>query len=249
MSTSTYLQLCQETQAACDISGTPISSVANQIGILKDLVRWVADADIVIQREAINWDFLYKTDFTVNTVVGIADYVKPSDYGKWDRKTFFLDYTTDTNIKLREIDYRVYFNTYAVGVQTNGPPNNFIIQPGGNLSIYNPPDQVYTLTANYWRTAKRMTANGDVSLIPETFIRAIIARAKMYYAISEEADRVYAEAKGEYGDVLSELKSDQLPGWEDYLISDGVDLTVSTDGFTGDVDGGGSFNSGFNSGF
>jgi len=234
MSTSTYLQLCKDAQAVCEISGAPIVSVENQTGILADLVRWVADADIAIQREAINWNFLYKTDFSVSTVAGVANYNKPPTiFGKWDRRTFYLDYTTDDNVKLTEMDYRAFYNSQGRGVQEQNQPANFVIQPNENIILYSVPDAAYTLTANYWRNPLRMVANGDFSLIPEAFIRCIMARTKVYYAEAEETQFVYETAVAEYDRVLSELKSDQLPGWEGYRVSDDVQMTVSTDGFTG----------------
>lgn len=232
MSTTTYLELCQETQRVCGISGNPIASVSGQTGILQKLVTWVADADIAIQRKAINWDFLYVTDFSVSTVQGSAEYTKPTNLGDWDRDTFYVNYTLATNAKLDEIKYRDYFNNYAVGTQTQSKPGNFIIPPSKNPTVYPLPDAVYTLTANYWRTPLRMSANSSTSLIPENYIRAIIARAKMYYAIDQEAQLVYGEAENEFTTVLAELKSNQLPGWKEYNMSDGVEMTVMTDGFT-----------------
>ena len=233
MSTTTYLQLCQQAQDACEISGTAIQSISNQTGILNSLVTWVANADVSVQLEAKNWDFLYKTNFSTNTVDGTATYNKPTDYGTWDTRTFFIDYSTADYLKLRTVEYRKYFNTLGPGVQETSQPNNYIIEPGGNIILYNTPDKVYALTANYWKTPTRMTANTSTSDIPENYIRVIIARTKMYYAISEEADRVYQEAlEYEYTTVLNELKADQLPSWKENLISDGVELTVSTDGFT-----------------
>jgi hypothetical protein len=234
VSTSTYLQLCKDTQAACEISGTSITSVSGQSGILSDLTRWVADADVAIQREANNWDFLYKDTYSESTVAGTASYNKPSDLGIWDRKTFYLDRTTANYVQLREVEYRTWFNSLGLGTQTNRQPTQFVINPSKNLILHSPPDAVYTLTANYWCAPVRMTADGDFSLIPEAFIRCIIAKAKMYYAISQEATEVYQEAFAEYSDVLSQLKSDQLPGWEGYRTSDDVQMTVSTDGYTGD---------------
>lgn len=209
----------------------------NQKGILADIVRWVADADVAIQREASNWDFLYKTDFLVNTVAGTATYNRPDDYGLWDHKTFFLDHGTANNQKLTQLDYRAYYNLFANGVQTPEQPSQYIRVPNDNIILNPVPDNVYAFSANYWMTAKRMVNNTDVSVIPENFIRCIIARAKMYFAISEESDPVYMEAEKEFNNVLSELKSDQLPGWEGYRISDDVQMTVSTDGYNGDGQG------------
>lgn len=239
MSTSTFLQLCKDTQASCEISGTSITSVTGQTGILADLVRWVADADVAIQRSAINWDFLYDDTFTVSTVAGTASYNKPSDLGQWDLKTFYLDYTSANYLELTQLDYRDWFKNYGAGAQTSQQPSNFVIRPNKNIILYSQPDAVYTLSAHYWKAPQRMTANTDVSLIPESYIRAIIARAKMYYAIAEEADTVYKEAVSEFNEVMPQLKSDQLPGWADYLISDDVEMTVGSNGdFISDSIGG-----------
>jgi hypothetical protein len=248
MSTTTYLGLCQQTQRACAISGALVTSVDNQVGILEKLTTWVADADVAVQREAVDWDFFYNDSYTTPVLQSVVDYVRPSDFGTWDTRTFVLDYGTDDYIELTKVPYRTYYNTLAIGSQTEAPPSNFILRPNNNVVLYPTPDKAYTLKANYWITPKRMVNNGDVSLIPEAFIRVIIARAKMYYAIDQESDPVYAEAQKEYTEVLSELKSDQLPGWKEYRASDGVDIVIGTDGYTGDGETsliGDDFNTGF----
>lgn len=144
---------------------------------------------------------------------------------------FFVDRTTVNNAQLEEIPYRVYFNTFANGVQIQNKPTNFVLAPNENVTVYPVPNAVYTITANYWRTALRMVDNADTSLIPENYIRAIIARAKMYYGIDQEATDVYNEAFAEYEKVLLELKYKSLPGYEFAGIDDNVQMTVSTDGF------------------
>jgi hypothetical protein len=231
MSTSTYLELCQETRRVCAITGSGPSSVTGQTGILQKLVYWVADADVAIQRTWINWDFLYRTDFSVATVAGSAEYIKPLDLGAWDKTSVFLNRGTSTNQQLFEIEYRRYFSQMANGVISQTKPGNFILPPSKNLILYPTPNAVYTLTANYWRTPVRMVNNADTSLIPESYIRAIIARAKMYYAIEEEATEVYNEALSEFIQTMNQLQADQLPGWQGYNTSDDVQLVVSTGEF------------------
>lgn len=231
MSTSTYLELCQETRRVCGISGSGPASVTGQTGMLEKLVNWVADADVVIQRTWINWDFLYVTSYSVATVQGSAEYQKPATLGAWDKDTLFLNRGLSTNQRLFEIDYRQYFSTMANAPITNAKPGNFILPPSKNLTLYPTPDAVYTLTANYWRTPLRMTGNSDTSLIPEAYIRAIIARAKMFYAIDQEATDIYNEAFAEFTITMTQLQSDQLPGWQGYNLSDDVQLVVSTGEF------------------
>lgn len=199
--------------------------------MLQNLCTWVADADVAIQRRWINWDFLYRTDYSQSTTIGSAEYAKPTNLAAWDKKTVFLNRGLTTNQRLGEIDYREYFSTMANAPISNHKPGNFILNPSKNIILYPTPDAVYTLTANYWRTPVRMSVDGDTSVIPEAFIRAIIARTKMYYGIDQEATEVYNEAFGEYTEVFSQLCADQLPGWQDYNISEDVNLVVSTGEF------------------
>ena len=116
MSTSTYLQICQDTQSTCSITGNSITSVTGQSGILAKLVRWVADADVAIQRLHTDWDFLYDTStFSETLVQGSSEYAQPPDLGDWDKKTIWLNRTASTHQQLVELGYRDYFNNYPPG--------------------------------------------------------------------------------------------------------------------------------------
>jgi hypothetical protein len=159
-----------------------------------------------------DWKFLYDdTAFNQPTVVGMKEHTAPTDLRDWDNDTFYLNYTLATNQKLTFVPYREWLTTLGIGVQTNKKPSRFTIKnQNGNVILYPPPDDVYTLTANYWKKPTRMAANTDTSAIPEEFERAIIARAKLSYAEEQEFPELRKDASEEYQEQLMRLEASQL---------------------------------------
>ena len=97
-------------------------------------------------------------------------------------------------------------------MQTNQKPDSVVILPDLSLRLQSPPDDVYSLTGDYWKRPAKMTANGDTSPIPEEYERIIVARAKIMYAESEGAPEVLASAQIEFDDLLDKLEAKYLPG-------------------------------------
>lgn len=211
MAKSTFLQLCQETRRECGISGTGPAAVTNQTGLLEKVVSWVADSDVETQGRWFDWDFLHVSTWSHNTIVGTATVAAPSDLGVWDRESFYLDYSTADHKKLGLIDYKVWRETMRQGVKTNQQPDSVIILPDNSLRLEAPPDDVYSLTADYWKRPYKMAVNIDVSPIPEEYERIIVARAKIFYAEDQGAPEVLMSAQIEFDDLLDKLESKYLP--------------------------------------
>lgn len=207
---STYLALCQKMIRDLGMSNT-ISTVVNQTGMNQKIVDWIADADEDIQTKYTDWNFLWSSH-SVNTVASTREYIAPAALGEWDRSSFYLNYTLDSYQHLSEIDYIAWRDTYGPGTHTNSKPDSFIITPAGNIYLEPIPDDTYALTANYWATPTRFSNNTDTSAIPTRFERAILARAKIYYAEHEEFINVYELAKAEFDDVMLKLEAAELPG-------------------------------------
>lgn len=222
---STYLELCQAVRRECGVSGSGPSSVTGQAGMLQKIVEWVADADTEIQSLYTDWGFLW-TQWTESTIAGTAQYAKPSDLGAWDRESFWLDYGTASHKKLVELKYKSWRGTLRQGVKTNQKPSYFVVLPSGNITLEAPPDAVYSLTADYWKTATRMTANASVSVIPAQFERTIIELAKFKYAVDEGAGALMASSQAAYLDWLGRLKAAELPERYRDLMAEAPDLTV-----------------------
>lgn len=208
---STYLALTQQLRQELGVYGTGPSAVAAQTGMYAKLVEWVADADEDICSKYLDWGFLWG-QHSANTVADQKDYSVPSDFGMWDEDSFYLDYTASTYKKLEFMDYFAWRKNYRNGTQTSSKSDFVIIRPDKALILHPAPDAVYSLTADYYKTATRMTVDASTSQIPTKFDRLIIARAKMYYAEHENAPEVMQAAISEYTDLMGRLESLYLPG-------------------------------------
>lgn len=222
---STYLTLCQTVRRECRVPGSGPSSVSGQTGILKKIVEWVADADEEIQSLWADWDFLW-AQWSETTIEGTAEYTKPSDLGTWDRESFYLDYSTDDHSKLTEMTYKDWRTRLRQGTKTNQQPAYFIIQPDQNIRLEAPPDDAYTLTADYWKTPTRLSDNSDTSVIPAQFERAIIELAKTKFAMDQGAQTILIAAQSAYLDWIGRLEAAQLPGHDRDRMAEGRDITV-----------------------
>jgi len=220
----TYLQLCQKLIRDLGLSNT-LTTVAGQTGMNQKIVDWVADADEQIQSLWSDWNFLW-SQFSTNTIAGIREYSKPSDFGTWDESSFYLDYSTDDYVHLTRLDYLKWREIYRQGTQENDEPNQFIITPSDNIYLEPVPDGVYTLTADYWKTPTRMSANTDTSPIPDRFERIILAQAKIFYSEHDEFPTVYELALKEYASLISKLEAAELLGEDNLTNKSHVDLRI-----------------------
>jgi len=207
-----FLELCQTVRQEVGISGTGPSTVLAQEGQLKAIVDFVVEAEFQINGLWKDWDFLW-SQYSTTLATGVAEPAlpKPADWGTWDLRSFYLDYTTDDWTRLTNLEYIQWRDTQRQGVQENSTPIHFIVKPDGKLLVYPNPDKAYTITADYWRIGTRLAANLDESSIPVQYHRAIIARAKTMWAEREEAPEILLAASAEYQDVLDKLESQSLP--------------------------------------
>lgn len=220
----TYLEMCQKFVRET-MQGT-LTTTVSQTGLYLKMVDWIADADEQICSMFLDWDFLW-TEFTDNTIVGTATVNKPSDLGIWDTDSFYLDRTASTYKKLIPMDYKQWRTSYRNGTKTNAKPSFFIIKPDKNLVLETPPDAVYSLTADYWKTPTRLSGNTDESLIPDRFQRIVIERAKMFFATDQEDPELFQLSNLEYTRLLGDLEADQLPGRSPTRKGSNEDLVIT----------------------
>ena len=224
MAQSTYLELCNKLVQDAGITGGDLSSVTSQSGIRKKVVTWIRDADLQIQKLHRDWNFLY-TEYTVATIASTKDYVKPSGMGMWDTASFCLNYTSSSPTDLGTMDYREWRDNYGKGTQTETTPSDVIIKPNKDLILYPTPDTVYTLTADYYALPTALAANTDNSAIPEQYEDVIIYKAKMMFAMHEEAQDLFKSAQYEYEKALDNLIANEAPHMNAMNMA-GVDMTV-----------------------
>ena len=209
----TFLELCQTVRQEVGISGTGPTTVIGQEGQLKVIVDFVIAADHQIQSLWHDWNFLWGQYSSTVTVGNRAPALgKPTDLSNWDKRSFYLDYTSDDSTSLDELSYVEWRSDYRQGTSTNQTPTFFVIQPDENVIVESTADKTYTITADYWKTPTDLAANTDVSAIPPQFHRIIVSRTKTMWAEREEAPEILLASSAEYQDLLDKLESQSLPG-------------------------------------
>lgn len=210
----TFLELCKQARAEFGYSGTGPITVTNQTGQMALVVSLVAKADLEIQLLWKDWRFLWAT-FSFATVAGQKTYSVanvagwPADISHYDPSSFVLDAETTTESGLSCVAYQDYRDRRY---QTTGTPGQVVIQPDNTLVLTPTPDDIYTVTFDYWRRPARMTANADISPIPSQFHDIIVARAKMMLGEADGASDIYQIASGDYLSLLGRLQAHSLPG-------------------------------------
>lgn len=231
-----YLTLVQQLQREVGIQGAPTSTVVGQSDIKNKLVHWIADADIHIQSMHWDWRFLW-SQYSQVTASGNSTPPIPGDLNVWDRDSFYLDHSSITHKKLITMEYQRWTETLRQGVKTNNKPQIVVIKPDNSLILNPPPDAVYNLTADYWKTPVKLINNTDISPIPAAFHRIILIQAKLWYAEEQEIPIVYQSANNElHGNranqelgLLSRLESLQLPGQEGRAMGAAPSFTITVE--------------------
>lgn len=220
---STYLELCQEMAREVGIPGTGPSSITPTPVEEKDIVRYVRDADLDIQRRWFNWDFLW-TEYSTTTVSGTSTLTSPSDLAQWNIDSVVYAPTAENWQPLTFVGWKEYREDYKYGTVDTGVPEFFSVKPTNVIDVYPTPNAATTLTAEYWATPTAMSADGSESAIPSSFHRIIISRAKIYYAEANDAVEIMQGSLSEFADLLDKLEADQLPSQRNRRFSVTQDL-------------------------
>lgn len=196
----TYLELVQEVVRLADISdsGGPTTTVG-QTGDYLQAIKYVTAAHEEIQGMFFDWDFLWGAA-TFDTSAALATYSGASDLGIWDVARIYYNAS-----KLRRVIWQDY-----VPEEVSGAPAFFTIQPDNKILIGPTPDGTYTITYDYYKVGKTLTADADVPYIPSRFQRVIVGRALMLYGNFESAAEAKVQGQELYTVYLEQLKAHQL---------------------------------------
>ncbi len=229
---STYLQICQNVARECgiaggaDISPKP-STVTGQIGELNRLVNWVADAYSEIQG-ARNWRWLRKK-FTVDTVDGtntyafgvvtdVDDAAVITRFKEWrldDRRNPPKIHLTSAGVGsqvflswTRWDNFEYLYETGALQNQTSQPVH-ISVNPKDEIQLGITPNDIYTLTGSYHRSAQILAADGDIPEMPVQYHDLIKYQAMEYYGYFEAAPEIIARAEKGKNRLMNQLRRNQ----------------------------------------
>jgi len=197
----TYLEIVQEVCRLAGITDTGgPTTVVGQTGDFRKAIGYVAISHEEIQSMYFDWDFLWGNS-TITTSASVSSYAGESDLGIWDAGRVFYS----------NADLGVYqWHDYTPETRTNAAPEFAVIRPDNRLLIVPTPDDAYTITYDYYKVPKVLSANADEPYIPARFQRAIVGRAVMLYALHESAQESLALGSEMYGQYMEALQKHQL---------------------------------------
>jgi len=213
------------TQRLCRETGVnqvgPVTTI-NQVGDYKRLVDWIDTAYEDIQTIHATWQFLRK-EFSFVTVAGTAAYspssLPPADFSEWvadddgDSEDFRIYLNASDEGYMVYLPWDEFRQVYMIGnARTQeGRPTVYTIKPDDTLILHPIPNDVFTVTGEYYRTPDKMEVNDDEPIFPERFHLAVMWLAlKHYGAYSQEPDK-YMVGQVEFKKKLRGLEKSQLP--------------------------------------
>ena len=213
---ATFLALCQDVVEECGIPAGGPSTVLNQDGQLKEVVKWVRDSWVDIQNWHQNWRWMRRTA-TIDTVADQRAYAP----------TAFTDEVTTNNVDRfshwwahRLVDPpKCYLKTTGVGGEyflswsawdyyktvyligqnrtISSTPATITFDESDNINLGPIPNDVYTITVDYQLSAQVLANDNDVPELPADFHRLIVYEAMRRYAGKEAAPEVLMRASTE----------------------------------------------------
>ena len=139
-------------------------------------------------------------------------------FAKWITEKYdtFRIYLTSAGAANQQHIWPIDYQTFRFLYQNQPPPNGFPVQyairEDDNAILLGPkPNDIYTVTGEYYRRAPALAVDADIPLFPERFHEAIVWRAVRKYAQSEEDGGLYAAANLEHKRYYGALLKDQLP--------------------------------------
>jgi len=220
--TMTFLQLSQRLRQEAGLTGSGPTSTVSQTGISKQVVDWINTAYIDVLSQHSNWLFMQDT-FSFQTVASKREYsvaeTGVTDLEKWKADDYgtFRAYLTSSGANTEQYMYSLlwedYRQMYLYGATrtSEGYPTYITVQPDNGLNLYLVPDNIYTITGEYFKTPTELSGDTDVPIIPAQFQMIIVWRALMFYAGFDAANEKYAMGKNEYTKILMRLEIDRLP--------------------------------------
>jgi hypothetical protein len=218
----TFLAGCQRLRQEAGLSGSGPVSTVNQTGESKQIVDWYNSAYIDVLSEHTNWLFM-QDEFTFQTIAAKRRYsitdTGVTDLQKWKTDGYgsFRVYLTSSGVNNEQFMYPIlwedYRQMYLFGSTrtSSGLPSYFAIRPDKSLDFYLVPNDIYTITGEYFKKPSELSGNTDEPIFPSEFHMIIVWRALMYYAGFDAANEKYATGKTEYRKLLMRLELDQLP--------------------------------------
>jgi hypothetical protein len=222
------LTLCQSLITEGGISGT-LSTTVGASGEMARVVGWINQAWNEIQTHHGDWRFMRSSVLlgagaSFTTGAGRAYYplgtgantvgIAADGFGQW-AKDSFRNYTTSvgfTNeIPMELIGFEAWREAYMLGANRNVQTRPVVVAIGPNMEVClgPPPNDQYTITADYYVAPTLMAADADVpALLPARYHMLIVYKALISkYGGYEAAAEVIQRGQQQYAPLFDELET------------------------------------------
>jgi hypothetical protein len=219
---STFLELTQRLFQECQLPGSGPATLASASGQTFDLAAWISQSCKEIDELHEDWSYLLVHPGVAFTTVAAQQLYTPTqagvtvgEVGQWKLDTF-RNYLTSSGypseIEMTWIDYDNWLRTEKIGVlrTTQVRPMVFTIAPDKSIGLQCPLAG-YTVIGDYYRIPVVLEVDADTPLIPQRYRMAIVYKAMMAYATSENAPEIYNEGERNYRLQLAAMSRTLLP--------------------------------------
>jgi len=197
-----FLQLCQKVRRQGAVSGTGPASVLNQTGDYARIVEWVNDAWRFVQNER-RWNWMWDTT-TLATVADQQTYSAASDcdFLRSNAKCYKDSDGSRSEYWLTYMPYAEFHRNYLKGSYDASAPKVITRSPDGNLLLHPTPDDVYTVTYQYYRLPSDLSGNTDEPAMPERYHDLIVYKALQYLGEYEAAPGILQLNTSKYDELM-----------------------------------------------
>lgn len=232
-----YLQLGQDLHREGRYAGVAPTTLQSGSGQTLDIASWIADAWNDIQRMYDGrWLWLWRTA-TLNTVASTSeyDYTLFTDttesaaidrFNAWeimDRynppKMYITADGVSTERYLSYLPWENFKALFMLGTQNPGMPGYITIDPADNIVLGPTPNDVYTVTVDYWRGPQTLSADADIPECPAQFHKAIVYEALAKYGYASVAQELIMRANVEGTKVLNALTKNKSASRRRFRLS------------------------------
>ena len=216
-----FLLLCQ---TAGQLAGIPNiqpgvlpSSISGSSREMQKMAAWINMAWNEIQRQREDWHWMRKA-FSFQTVANTQEYSPAAagitDFAKWRNDSFRLFLTSagvGTEIWLQQYDYNSFRDYYLLGARkiTYARPIAVSVTPDKKLSFGLAPDNIYTVSGEYFKSPSSLINDTDEPDIPSRFHWAVVHKALIKYGIDRASGEIIQENQALYNALMTELMADQ----------------------------------------
>lgn len=217
---SDFLTLCQNAARECDLAGTGPTTVVDQVGKLGDIVRWMRNGYIELQTKKNGHLKFLRHGFTLATVDTQQSYASTActdsttalaidRFGLWairNKHNPAKIYKTSAGVGAQTwmtwLPYDDFMALYGLGSQVDSHPHFITVDPQENILLGPTPDDIYTVTSEYYRSPEVMgnvnDTNTEVPELPTQFHQLLVYMTMDKYAGKQSAPEIKVRMKDEY---------------------------------------------------